>query len=289
MTKLAWDQTGERTYEAGVDHGVLFIPDDGGVYTTGFAWNGLTTVTEKPSGADANPQYADNIKYLNLIAAEEFGATVEAFTYPLEFAQCDGTSTPTPGVSVGQQTRKPFGLAYRTIVGNDIDGGDYGYKLHLIYNALAAPSEKAHATINDKPEAMAFSWDVTTTPVEVTGLKPTASLTVDSTEVSSAGLTALETALYGAVGVEPRLPTPDEVIAFFSGTVTEVVPTAPTYVSGTHTITIPSVTGVVYKIGGVTKTGAVVIAVDTIVTALPAAGYSFPEVTDNDWFFDFSA
>lgn len=288
MTKLAWDQIGERTYETGVDHGVLYIPDSGGVYDTGFAWNGLTTVTEKPSGADANPQYADNIKYLNLIAAEEFGATVEAFTYPVQFEQCDGTVSPTPGVTVGQQSRKSFGLSYRTKLGNDVDGGDYGYKLHLVFGALAAPSEKAYTTVNDKPEALGFSWDVTTTPVDVEALKPTAVMTIDSTLVDADGLAALEGVLYGSVGVDPRLPTPDEVVAFFSGTVTEAVPTAPTYVSGTHTITIPSVTGVVYKIGGVTKTGAVVITQDTVVIAQPAEGYKFPAVTDDDWFFDFA-
>jgi hypothetical protein len=289
MTKVTWDQVGDRTYETGVDHGVLFIPDSGGVYDTGFAWNGLTTVTEKPTGADANPQYADNIKYLNLIAAEEFGATIEAFTYPLEFAQCDGTAAPTPGVTVGQQTRKSFGLAYRTLLGNDIDGSDYGYKLHLVYGALASPTEKAHATVNDKPEAMAFSWDVTTTPVEVPGYKPTAVMSIDSTVVDAGGLASLENVLYGSAGVDPRLPTPEEVIGFFSGTVTVAIPLEPVYTSGTHTITIPTVTGVVYKIGGVTQeAGAVVIAVDTVVTAQPAVGYEFPAVVDADWFYDYS-
>jgi len=289
MTKVAWDQIGERTYETGVDHGVLYIRNSGGVYDTGFAWNGLTTITEKPSGADSNPLYADNIKYLNLIAAEDFGATIEAYTYPVEFAQCDGTASPTPGVDVHQQSRKSFGLAYRTKIGDDVEGTDYGYKLHLIYGAIAAPTEKAYATVNDKPDAIAFSWDVSTIPVEVPGFKPTAVMTVDSTKVNEAGLTDLEDVLYGSSGVEPRLPTPEEVIAFFSGSVVEATPTAPTYVSGTHTITIPAVTGVVYKINGLTKAaGEVVITVDTVVTAQPAIGYNFPAISDNDWFFDFA-
>jgi len=288
MTKLLWDQVGERTYETGVDHGVLYIPNVGGVYDTGFAWNGLTTVTESPSGAEASPQYADNIKYLNLISAEEFGASIEAFTYPVEFAQCDGTASPVPGVTVGQQPRKSFGLAYRTKIGNDTAGQDFGYKLHLIYNALAAPTEKAYATVNDSPEAIAFSWEVTTTPVDVPGHKPTAVMTIDSTKVDSAGLADLEEALYGTAGSDPRLPTPAEVIAFFSGAVTEVEPTQPTYVQGTGTITIPAVTGVVYKINGVTKNaGPVVITEDTIVNAQPAPAYSFPDVVDDDWFYSF--
>lgn len=288
MTKLAWDQIGGRTYETGVDHGVLYIPDGGGVYDTGFAWNGLTTVTESPSGAEATPQYADNIKYLNLISAEEFGATIEAFTYPPEFAQCDGTASPEVGLTVGQQTRKSFGLAYRTKLGNDISGTDFGYKLHIIYNALAKPTERAYATVNDSPEAIAFSWELTTTAVEVPDFKPTAIMTVNSTEVDAGALADLEDALYGGIGVDPRLPTPAEVIAFFSGTVTEAVPTEPTFVSGTNTITIPAITGVVYKIDGVTQSaGAVVITEDTVVTAQPAAGYNFPDVVDNDWYYPF--
>lgn len=215
MVPLTWDQVGERLYEVGVDHGVLYLPDATGVYATGVAWNGLTTVTESPSGADANPQYADNIKYLNLISAEEFGATIEAFTYPEEFMQCDGTEVPSPGVAVGQQGRKIFGLSYRTKVGNDIDGTEHGYKLHLLYGCQAAPSEKAYATINDSPEAISFSWDITTTPVPVTDYKPTALIVVDSTVVDSAALTSLEDMLYGSATGEAKLPTPDEVIALF--------------------------------------------------------------------------
>lgn len=217
MAPLTWDEVGDRLYEVGVDHGVLYLPDDSGVYNSGFAWNGLTTVTESPSGAESNPQYADNIKYLNLISAEEFGCTIEAFTYPDEFAECDGTALPAPGVAVGQQGRKIFGLSYRTRVGNDVEGSDHGYKLHLVYGCQAAPSEKAYATINDSPEAISFSWDVTTTPVPVTDYKPTALIVIDSTVVDPADLTALEALLYGNGATEAALPTPDAVIALFEG------------------------------------------------------------------------
>lgn len=216
MPPLTWDQVGERFYETGVDHGVLYLPDAAGVYNSGFAWNGLTAVTETPTGAEPSAQYADNIKYLNLISAEEFGCTIEAFTYPEEFGQCDGTALPEPGVAVGQQGRKMFGLSYRTRVGNDVEGTELGYKLHLIYGAQASPSEKAYATINDSPEAIAFSWEVTTTPVPVTGLKPTSLIVIDSTVVDSGDLTSLEALLYGAT-VAAALPTPDAVIALFAG------------------------------------------------------------------------
>jgi hypothetical protein len=217
MAPLTWDQVGERLYETGVDHGVLYIPDAAGVYNKGYAWNGLTTVTESPSGAEASPQYADNIKYLNMISAEEFGGTIEAFTYPEEFGQCDGTALPAPGVALGQQGRKNFGLSYRTKIGNDVDGTDFGYKLHLIYGCQAAPSEKAYATINDSPEAISFSWDITTTPVPVTDYKPTAFIVIDSTVVDSADLSALEDLLYGKASVEAALPMPDAIIALFAG------------------------------------------------------------------------
>lgn len=289
MTKLKWDQIGEKVYETGVDQGVLYLPNNVGAYDQGFPWNGLVSVSESPSGAESNKQYANNSVYLNLISAEEFGATVEAFTYPEEFAQCDGSAVPTAGVYVGQQRRKSFGLAYRTRVGNDIDAADYGYKLHLIYGALAAPTEKAYTTINDSPEAATFSWELSTTPVEVgNGLKPTATLTIDSTKVSAAKLADLENLLYGTVGVNAQLPSPAAVIAMFEGTTIEVAPTAPTYNSSTDTITIPGTTGVVYQINDVpVAAGPVVITEDTVVTAVPAPGYKFPEVTDNDWFFDF--
>jgi hypothetical protein len=289
MTKLAWDATGNRTYETGVDRGVLYIPNNGGVYDEGYAWNGLTTLTESPSGAESNPQYADNIKYLNLLSVEEFGGTIEAFTYPDEFAQCDGTATPQTGVSIGQQARRTFGLSYRTKVGNDVAGNDYGYKIHLVYNALAAPSEKAYATVNDSPEAMAFSWDFTTTPIDVGTIdgvtyKPTASMVIDSTKVDAAALSSLEDALYGTSGQDPRLPTPAEVIAFFSGTVQTVTPTQPTYNAATHTVTVPSITGVNYYVDGeVVPPGPFVISSDTVFEAQPAGGYKFPRTADNDW------
>jgi hypothetical protein len=212
---LVWDNVGERYYETGVDKGVLYLPNNSGVYGTGVAWNGLVSVTESPSGAEATAQYADNIKYLNLVSAEEFGGTIEAFTYPDEFALCDGTATPQAGVYVGQQSRKTFGMAYRTRKGNDVLGNDLGYKLHLAYGCLAAPSEKAFSTINDSPEPITFSWEFSTTPVNVTGLKPTALLTIDSTKVDAAALVTLEERLYGKTGTAAALPLPDDVIALF--------------------------------------------------------------------------
>lgn len=218
MAKLVWDKTGERFYETGVKQGVLYIPTEG-VYSKGVAWNGLTAVTESPSGAEATALYADDIKYLNLLSTEEFGATIEAYTYPDEFAVCDGSAELTKGVTIGQQKRSTFGLCYKTTIGNDTDGNDHGYKLHIIYGALATPSEKAYSTINDSPDAVTFSWEITTTPVNVTGQKPTASLVIDSTKADKTKLEALEAILYGKDptsegaqdGVEPRLPLPDEI------------------------------------------------------------------------------
>lgn len=214
MSKLIWDATGERLFETGVSQGVLYV-QEGGVYPAGVVWNGLTAVTESPSGAEATPLYADDIKYLNLISAEEFGATIEAYMYPDEFMQCDGSASLVTGVYIGQQTRKSFGLSYKTVVGNDVDINNHGYKLHIIYGALAAPSEKAYATINDSPEAITFSWEVKTTPVNVTGHKPTASLVIDSTKVDGAKLKELEDILYGTAETEARLPLPDEIAALF--------------------------------------------------------------------------
>lgn len=210
MSKLVWDQTGERLYETGVKQGVLYV-QEAGAYPKGVAWNGLTAVTESPSGAEATALYADDIKYLNLMSAEEFGATVEAYTYPDEFAACNGEGELANGVTIGQQKRKAFGLCYRTALGNDVDGNDHGYKLHLIYGAMAAPSEKAYATINDSPEAITFSWELTTTPVSVNGFKPTASITIDSTKADETKLKALEDVLYGSESEEARLPLPDEI------------------------------------------------------------------------------
>ena len=210
MAKLVWDKTGERLYETGVKNGVLYPMVDG-AYPKGIVWNGLTAVTESPSGAEATPLYADDIKYLNLMSAEEFGATVEAYTYPDEFAECDGSASLGAGVTIGQQPRKTFGLSYKTTVGNDVDNDNHGYKLHLIYGAMASPSEKAYSTINDSPEAITFSWELTTTPVNVTGFKPTASLTIDSTKIDPAKLAAIEALLYGSESGEAKLPLPDEI------------------------------------------------------------------------------
>ncbi len=210
MSKLVWDKTGERLYETGVKNGVLYV-QEGGVYPTGVVWNGLTAVTESPSGAEATPLYADDIKYLNLMSAEEFGATIEAYMYPDEFAVCDGSAALADGVYIGQQARKTFGLSYVTTVGNDVDNNAHGYKLHIIYGCLAAPSEKGYSTINDSPEAITFSWEVSTTPVNVEGFKPTASIVIDSTKADADKLAALEAVLYGSESAEARLPLPDEI------------------------------------------------------------------------------
>ena len=215
MSKIVWDKVGERFYETGVKKGVLF-PFVGGTYSTGVAWNGLTNVTESPSGAEATPLYADNIKYLNLMSTEEFGGTIEAYTYPDEFAQCDGSAELASGVSIGQQSRVPFGFSYVTQIGNDTEFAEHGYKLHIVYGALASPSEKAYGTINNDPEAITFSWEFTTTPVEVTGHKPTALVTIDSRKVDAEKLAQLEDMLYGSADKEPTLPLPDEIAAMFA-------------------------------------------------------------------------
>lgn len=292
MTRLLWDQVGEKVYETGVDRGVLYIPDNAGAYVNGYAWNGLTTVTESPSGAESNPQYADNIKYIDLTSAEIFGATVEAFTYPDQFAQCDGTAL-VNAIGVGQQTRKSFGLAYRTLKGNDVTGTAYGYKLHLVYGATAAPSEKAYGTVNDSPEAVTFSWDVTTTPAPVGTInsvdyKPTSILTIDSTKVVAANLTALENLIYGTAGVDPRLPPPAEVIGLFAGSLTTVTSiTAPTATSA-GVITIPTTTGVDYLIDGAVVTGTytiVGIGNSKIVVARAKPNYTLASNLDDDWQF----
>lgn len=212
MAKIEWDKSGEHLYETGVDHGVLYLTDSQGAYSTGFPWNGLTTVTASPSGAEATKLYADNIPYVTLVSAEEFSFTIEAYTYPDEFAVCDGTAEPVDGVRLGQQRRQNFGFHYRTLIGNDIKGNDFGYKLNLVYGALAAPSEQTNSTVNDSPEGKQFSWECSTTPVSVPGFKPTATVTIDSTAVDPAKLAALEKILYGDGATEPRLPLPAEVL-----------------------------------------------------------------------------
>lgn len=216
MPVLEWDKINERVYETGVSKGVLYLPDNTGAYSTGVAWNGLVSVNESPSGAESNKQYADNRVYLNLISAEEFSGTIEAFTYPEEFAECDGTAAPRKGVYVGQQARKGFGFSYQTIVGNDTQLNRYGYKIHLVYGAMATPSEKAYSTVNESPEPVTFSWEFNTTPVSVTDMDPTALLTIDSTKVDAAGLKALEALLYGSESKTAELPLPDDVFALFA-------------------------------------------------------------------------
>ena len=212
MAKLVWDQSGQRFYETGVKNGVLYVQDESGAYPAGVAWNGLTAVTESPSGAEATPLYADDIKYLELFSAEEFGATIEAYTYPEEFEACDGSAELAEGIVIGQQARKAFGLCYKTVIGNDVKGNDLGYKIHLIYGCKAAPSEKAYQTINDSPEAITFSWEVTTTPVNVEGFKPTSTLVIDSTKVDAEKLAAIEAKLFGSESEEASLPLPDEIV-----------------------------------------------------------------------------
>ena len=211
MSKIVWDAVGEHIFETGVRNGVLYLKDAQGAYNTGVAWNGLTSVSESPEGAEATDLYADDVKYLTLMSAENFKATIEAYTYPPEFEECDGSASIATGVVIGQQTRKPFGLCYRTSIGNDTDGNEHGYKLHIVYGCQASPSEKQYSTINDSPEAITFSWEVNTTPVNVNGKKPTATLIIDSTKADKAKLTALEAILYGAESTEPRLPLPDEI------------------------------------------------------------------------------
>ena len=217
MAKIVWDESGKRTYETGVRKGVLYLQDTQGAYTKGVAWNGLTAVTESPSGAEPTALYADDIKYLELFSAEEFGATIEAYTYPAEFEKCDGSASLGTGVTIGQQDRATFGLCYRTVLGNDVKGSEFGYKLHLIYGAKAKPSEKGYQTINDSPEAITFSWEISTTPVNVAGFKPTACVTIDSTKIDPEKLTQIETLLYGDVSTEAKLPLPDEIAGIIAG------------------------------------------------------------------------
>lgn len=288
MTQLVWDAIGEKFYETGVDHGVLYLPDSQGAYVNGVAWNGLTSVKETHTGGEANAKFADNIKYLNLYSSEDFGATLDAFTYPDEFGQFDGLGTPSPGIRIGQQSRKSFGLSYRTKFGNDASGDDFGYKLHLVYGCSASPSEKSYNTINDKPEAIIFSWKLTTSPVAVTGFKPTSILTINSSKVSASALASLEQILYGSGGVNPVLPLPGAVLALFTGTVTAVTPTQPAFNQSTNTVTIPTVAGITYYINGVSvASGARVLTANTTVVARPNNGYVLTAGVDDDWFYTF--
>jgi len=291
MAVLEWDPVGERFYETGVDRGVLYIPNASGVYENGVAWNGLISVSETPTGAEASAQYADNIKYLNLYSVEEFGATLEAFTYPDEFAPFDGLGVPTEGITVGQQSRNQFGLSYRTRVGNDLQGDDYGYKLHLIYGATASPSEKGYTKVNDSPEAITFSWEIMTVPVSVPNFRPSSLLTIDSSKVDAGQLTTLENFLYGTGGANPSLPLPAAVIALFSGTATEVTPVVPTNIG--NNVTITETTGILWYRNGtpITLDGdgstGYTITEDTIISAAPGTGYYFPAFVDDDWLFTF--
>ena len=296
MALMTWDNTGEKFYETGVDRGVLYLPNAMGLYVNAYTWNGLTAVTESPSGAEANKQYADNIVYLNLTGAEEYGFTIEAFTYPDEFGACDGSVEPVPGLSIGQQTRKMFGFSYRTKIGNDLDGQDHGYKLHLAYGCQAAPSEKAYTTINDSPEAITFSWEITTTPTSVggTNYKPTSLITIDSTKVDVDNLADLEAILYD--DTTGRLPSPSEVIAILEGTATEVTPVAPGNPSTNH-FSVASTTGYTYRASKAVEdsggdpvapgtdlaAGTYEITEATTVSAIVAPGYVFASGATTSW------
>jgi hypothetical protein len=290
MTALVWDALAERFYETGTDRGVLYIPT-AGEYSDGVAWNGLTGVTESPSGAEPTKQYADNIAYVTLMSAEEFAGTIEAFTCPDEFWQFNGVATTAAGLKIGQQSRRQFGFCYRTRKGN-AENEDAGYILHLVYGAQASPSEKAYTTINDSPEPVTFSWAFTTTPVPVDGYKPTAIVTIDSTDsrVTPARLAALETVLYGSEGNDPRLPLPDEVASILATGIQLITPTAPTYNAATDVITIPAIAGVQYSIDGVdVEPGAQdPITEDTVVRARPEAGYTFTGTYVTEWLIVFS-
>jgi len=300
MAQLTWDVAGKRLYETGIDRGVLYIPDASGNYSNGVAWNGLTAVTETPTGAAATALYADNQKYLNLISIEEFGADIEAYTYPDEFRPFDGLSVPTNGVAISMQPRTTFGLAFRSKIGNDLLAESYGYKLHLIYGAFAAPAQKAYNTINDKPDGMIFKWTISTNPVNIAtanGSRATALVTVDSTKVPSGSLTALENILYGT-STAPRLPLPDEVVTLMTSAVTAIsLVTPPTYNTGTHVVTIPALTGVAYYIGvnGATPVLATAGAQTAMTTgqitrvyARPASNlYSINALEVTDWEFPY--
>lgn len=286
MTKLEWDKTGERRYETGVSHGVLFVQSNVGTYPAGVAWNGLTAVTESPSGAESNKQYADNQVYVNLQSAEEWGGTIEAFTAPDAFDQCDGSAEVLPGVKIGQQTRKPFGFCYETLIGTDTEGTDAGKKIHVVWNALAAPSEKAYQTVNESPEAMALSWEVSTTATEVPGYKPSATMTIDSTKISAGKMQRIEDALYGTLALSSHLPLPAEIITILEED-EEVIPTAPTLVG--NAVTIPTQIGVVYSIDATPVTGIYTLTADETVTAAATEGYILAVGATASWAFTYTA
>lgn len=289
MAVLTFDGVGEKKFEAGVDHGVLYpLNPANSLYDNGVAWNGITAVNEKPTGASPNPTYADNIKYSNLLSLEIFEATLTAYTYPDEFAACDGSAQPVPGFLVNQQGRQTFGLSYRTKIGDDVDQ-DRGFKLHLVYGALASPSEKDYATINDSPAPVEFSWDMTCTPAPYTAGLATSLLTIDSTQVDATALSTLEDFLYGTSGTNPSLPLPDAVAALFTGTITFLTLTAPTF-DGAHTITIPSQTGVKYYVDNVLHaagTQLLTTGQKKVVTARPDPGYAFNKPVVTSWLFSF--
>lgn len=290
MSRLQWGQVGQKFFENGVDRGVLYVRDDRGEYPQGVAWNGLTSVSEAPSGAESNKQYADNQVYVNLKSAEEYSATIEAFMYPDEFAACNGEAEVVPGVTLGQQNRKSFGFSYRTIVGNDVNP-NLGHKIHVVYGADAAPSDKAYNTVNADPELASFSWEISTTPVEVGTIggveyKPSATLTFKSTNFDPSKWAELEAVLWGSEGQDARLPLPRDLIALMTGTTTMATPVQPTYDEATNTVTIPTVTGVEYLIDGEVVTGNVVLTETSLVVARPLSGYTFPEPTDVDWLYE---
>jgi len=291
MSVLQWDQTGEKVYENGVEKGVFYTVNAAGDYTNGYAWNGLVSVTESPSGAEVNKQYADNRVYASLRSAEEFGATVEAFTYPPEsVAALDGAATPTPGVAVGQQGRSTFGMSYVTKIGNDLNP-DAGEKIHLVYGATANPSEKAYTTVNDSPEAATFSWELTTTPVDVGTVnsveyKPTSTITIDTTKEDPAAVSTLKEFLYGTAGTDPSLPSPAAVLAIFTSATLTATPTEPTYDTTTNVMTVPSIAGVSYYDDDDTllATGPQpAFTRNHVITARPNVGYKFPPDIDTDW------
>jgi hypothetical protein len=289
VTALVFDAAGKHLFETGVDRGVLYILNtETGLYDAGFVWNGLTTVKEKPAGAAANPQYADNIKYLNLYSLETFGLEIDAFTYPDEFGQCDGTVSPEAGVAVGQQGRAVFGLSYRTKIGNDANP-DAGFRYHMVYGLTASPSERDYATVNDNPAPVAFSWTCDSIPVSVSGMKPTSLITIDSTTVDVTALGTLTDALYGTSGTDPELPLPDTLLALFAGSVTSITLSPATF-DGAHTITIPSQAGVTYYVDGVAHaagTQLLTTGQKKVVSAVANPGYVFNKPVVTEWLFSF--